>query len=212
MNAAPVRVDFIADVCCPWCYISWRALDVAMASASGVAFDRRWGVFLLRPDTPKEGFDRKAYLEKLFADQPERARAARAALQAAADDAGAPLDLDAARTMPNTMNAHRLIVWATGQSRFVEMVDALFRAYFVEGRDIGDDGVLVDVSAEVGLDRDIVATLLAGDADWSRVADAHNAAVTAGVRGVPVVVFNQKFARQGSESVSAYRLLLQQAI
>ncbi|MDZ4776069.1 MAG: DsbA family oxidoreductase [Alphaproteobacteria bacterium] len=212
MNGIPVRIDFVADLCCPWCYVSWRALDVAISAHPDVTFERRWGAFLLRPDTPKEGFGRKAYLDKLFAGQPERALASRAALQVAADDAGAPLDLDAAKTLPNTMNAHRLIEWATGQSRLEQMVDALFVAYFVDGRDIGDDGVLCDIAAEQGLDRTIVVELLAGEQDWAHVADAHNAAVNAGVRGVPVVIFNQKFARQGAESVAAYTRCLQAAL
>lgn len=212
MSGATVQIDFVADLCCPWCYVSWRALDVAMSAHPEITFERRWGAFLLRPDTPKEGFDRKVYLKKLFAGQPERAEASRAALQAAADDAQAPLELEAAQKLPNTMNAHRLIEWANGQSRLVEMVDALFAAYFVGGRDIGDDAVLCDIAAEQGLDRAIVADLLAGEQDWARVADAHNAAVQAGVRGVPVVIFNQKFARQGAESVAAYARCLQAAI
>ena len=209
MNDLSVKIDFIADLCCPWCYVSWRALDVAMTAYPDVRFERRWGAFLLRPDTPPEGLDRKAYMEKLFAGQPARAQAARAALEAAADDAEAPMNLDAAKTLPNTMNAHRLIAWANGQGRHLETIDALFTAYFVEGRDIGNEDVLCDIGSEQGLDRMIVADLLAGDHDWARVADAHNAAVNAGVRGVPVVIFNQKFARQGAESVATYTQLLQ---
>ena len=92
------------------------------------------------------------------------------------------------------------------------MVDALFVAYFVDGRDIGDDNVLCDIAAAQGHDRASVADLLAGEQDWARVADAHNAAVNAGVRGVPVVIFNQKFARQGAESVAAYARYLQAAL
>lgn len=212
MTNTAVQLDFIADLCCPWCYVSWRALDVAMSAHPNVTFQRRWGAFILRPDTPKEGFDQKAHLAKIFEGQPERAQAARAALQAAADDARAPLNLDAAKTLPNTMNAHRLIEWATGQSRLVEMTDALFTAYFVHGRDLGDDSVLGDIASEVGLDRKAALAMLAGEQDWARVADAHNAAVKAGVRGVPVVIFNHKFARQGAESVAAYSTHLSAAL
>lgn len=207
-----VQIDFIADLCCPWCYVSWRALDVAMAAHPSVTFQRRWGAFVLRPDTPKEGFDQKAHLAKIFEGQPERAAAARAALEAAAADANAPLNLDAAKTLPNTMGAHRLVEWSNGRSRMKETVDALFTAYFVHGRDIGDGGVLGDIAAEVGFDRKDVIDKLEGDADWSRVADAHNAAVRAGVKGVPVVIFNHKFARQGAETVAQYTQHLQAAL
>lgn len=212
MTSPNIAIDFIADLCCPWCYVSWRALDRAIVARPDLTFERRWGAFLLRPDTPPEGLDRAAYIAKIFAGAPERAKASRAALQAAADDAHCALDLDAAKTLPNTMNAHRLIAWAGGQGRLMPVVDALFHAYFVEGRDIGADDVLVEIAGEAGLDDAIVATLLAGDDDWAYVADAHNAAVNAGVRGVPVVIFNQKFARQGAEGVASYASCLNAAV
>jgi len=212
MTDNAVQIDFIADLCCPWCYVSWRALDVAMSAHPNVTFQRRWGAFILRPDTPKEGFDQKAHLAKICEGQPERAEAARAALQAAADDARAPLNLDAAKRLPNTMNAHRMVEWANGQSRLVDMIDALFTAYFVHGRDIGDDGVLSDIAGELGMDRRAAQEALRGEEDWTRVSNAHNAAVKAGVRGVPVVIFNHKFARQGAESVAAYSTHLSAAL
>jgi predicted DsbA family dithiol-disulfide isomerase len=211
MSAPSLTIDFVSDFSCPWCYVAWRALDRAIATRPDLTVERCWAPFLLRPDTPPEGLDRVAYIEKIFANQPERARASRAALQAAADDADAPLRLDAARTLPNTMNAHRLTEWALGQSRLAAMVDALFAAYFVQGLDIGRDEVLVDIAGEVGLDRELVAELLKGDDDWTRVADAHNSAVNAGIGGVPVVIFDQKFARQGAESVASYARYLEAA-
>lgn len=212
MSTTTLAIDFVADLCCPWCYVSWRALDRALVARPDISAARQWGAFLLRPDTPPEGFDRKAYLEKIFAGQPERAAASRAALQAAADDAQCALDLDAAKTLPNTMNAHRLVQWASGQGRLIDMVDALFVAYFVEGRDIGAVPVLAEIAVDAGLDGALVAELLDGEQDWARVADAHNAAVNAGIRGVPVVIFNHKFARQGAESVASYARYIEAAI
>ncbi len=211
MTAAVIRVDFIADLCCPWCYVSWRALDRAIVARPDLNVERAWRAFLLRPDTPPFGFDRAAYVAKIFAGAPEKAQASRAALQAAADDAGAPLNLEAAKTLPNTINAHRVVQWAAGQGLTIPVVDALFSAYFVEGLNIGDHDVLLDAAGQAGLDRAIVAKLLDSDADWNIVADAHNAAVEAGVRGVPVTLFNSRFARQGAESVAVYARMLDAA-
>ncbi len=211
MSAAAVRVDFIADLSCPWCYVAWRALDRAIAARPDLAVARAWGVFLLRPDAPPFGFDRRAYMAKIFAGAPEKARASREGLMAAADDAGAPLDLDKADIFPATVNAHRLIHWATGQGRLLAAVDGLFAAYHVEGRNIGDPDVLVAIAHAIGMDGDIVADLLKGEADWSIVADAHNGAVEAGVRGVPVTLFNGQFAHQGAETVATYGRMLDAA-
>jgi len=211
-QSKPMRIDFIADFSCPWCYVAWRALDVAIAQRGDVAIERHWGVFLLRPDMPPEGLERAAVMAKMFANQPEKARASRAALEAAAADSGAPIDLDAAKILPRTIDAHRLIEWATGQGKMRKAADALFAAYFVEGRNVGDREVLLDIAAGIGLDRAIVADLLAGEADWSLVAAAHNSAVEAGVRGVPVTLFGGKFARQGAQSVAEYGLLIEAAL
>lgn len=207
----PLRIDFIADLSCPWCYVGWRALDKAILARPDIAAERAWGVFMLRPDTPPEGLDRAAVMAKIFAGQEEKARASRTALEAAADDSGSPLRLDAAKILPRTMDAHRLIAWASGQGRMNETVDALFTAYFVDGRNIGEHGVLLDIAGAVGLDRAIVTDLLAGDADWNAIADAHNSAVEAGVRGVPVTLFGGKFARQGAQSVAEFGQLLDAA-
>lgn len=206
-----LRIDFIADLCCPWCYVAWGALDRAVLARPDLSIERSWGTFLLRPDAPAEGVDRVAYLAKIFADQPERARLSREALIAAAADAGVPLDLDAAKVFPNTIDAHRLVAWASGQDKLLDAVNALFGAYFVEGRNLGDRGVLLDVAAGIGLDRAIVADLYARDADWNLVADGHNTAVERGVRGVPVTVFNGRFARQGAESTATYAQLIDTA-
>lgn len=211
MTDEPIRIDFIADLCCPWCYVSWRALDRAIVARPDLKVVRSWGAFLLRPDTPPFGFERAAYIAKIFEAAPEKAQESRAALQAAADDAGAPLNLEAAQIIPNTINAHRLVKWASSRGLTMKMVDALFAAYFVDGRNIGDGDVLVEISAEVGLGGETIAQLLATEADWNVIADAHNNAVEAGVRGVPVTLFNGRFARQGAESVAVYARMLDAA-
>jgi predicted DsbA family dithiol-disulfide isomerase len=203
-----VRVDFIADLSCPWCYVAWRALDKAILARPDLSVERVWGPFLLRPDAPPYGVDRRAYLAKLFEGQPEKAAASRAGLEAAARDADAPLDMNAAEVFPATADAHRLIFWAAGQGVLLRAIDALFAAYHVEGRNIGDHDVLKSIAAGIGLDAVLVGDLLRSERDWSLVADGHNGAVEAGVRGVPVTLFNARQAHQGAESVAGYARML----
>lgn len=212
MSGRPFRIDFIADLCCPWCYVGWRALDQALVARTDLAPTRHWGPYFLRPDTPPFGFDRADYMRKLFDGAPERARASRDALLAAAADAGATLNIDAAKVMPNTMDAHRLIHWATGQGLMAAAVDALFEAYFVDGRNIGDRDELVALASSIGLDAVVVKDLLAGESDWTMLANAHNAAVEAGVRGVPVTIMDGRRAHQGAETVAGYGRLIDAAL
>jgi predicted DsbA family dithiol-disulfide isomerase len=207
-----IRVDFIADLSCPWCYVAWGALERAIAARPDLTVERRWSAYLLRPDTPRHGIDRAETLARIYAGAPEKARASRAALEAAALDAGVPIALEAARIFPATIDGHRLIHWAGGQERTAAAVDALFAAYHVDGRDIGDPDVLVDIADGIGLDGKIVADLLRSEADWNAVADAHNDALEAGVRGVPVTIFNRRIAHQGAESVAGYAMMLDRVV
>lgn len=207
-----IRVDFIADLSCPWCYVAWHALERAIAARPHLTVERRWSAYLLRPDTPRHGIDRAETLARIYAAAPEKARTSRAALEAAALDAGVAIALDAARIFPATIDAHRLIHWAGGQDRMAAAVDALFTAYHVDGRDIGDPDVLVDIADRIGLNGKIVADLLRSEADWNAVADAHNDALEAGVRGVPVTIFNGRMAHQGAESVAGYATMLDRVV
>lgn len=205
----PFRIDFIADLCCPWCYVGWRALARAVAMRPDLEATWAWGAYFLRPDTPPYGIDRAGFMKKLFEGAPERAAASRAALLAAAEDAGAPIDLDAAKLLPNTMNAHRLVYWASGQGLLDAAVEALFAAYFVDGRNIGDARELRTIAEIIGLDGEVAETLLRSEADWNVLADQYNAAVEAGVRGVPVVILDGKRAHQGAETVAGYARLIE---
>jgi predicted DsbA family dithiol-disulfide isomerase len=208
---ATASIDFFADLVCPWCYVGWAALKKAARETPDVACSVQWRNFLLNPDTPPEGVDRRAYYERLRASDPDRMAASRDALLAAAAAADAPLNLDAAERMPNTINAHRLIHWAAGQGAAEAAIDALFEAFFVEGRDIGETDVLTDIGASAGLDEAVVRDLLATEADREAVLTFHSAAIQLGVRGVPVVIVNRRAVLMGAEPAETYAKALRES-
>ena len=201
---ATLHIDFFADVVCPWCYVGWEAMKRAIELRPHIDATLAWRNFLLSPDQPKEGADRLAYYAKRAAADPERAAATREALMQAADAAGAPLDLNAARIMPNTVDAHRVIHWAAGQNKAEAAIDALFAAFFVRGDNIGDADVLGDVAQSIGLDGALVRELLASDADVATIKQYHEAAHRMGVSGVPVAIFQRKTMAMGAESPERY--------
>ncbi len=192
-------VEIFADPVCPWCYVGWRALAAAQALRPDVRSARVWRPFLLNPQTPKSGIDRAAYYKAKFSDL-QRLSASRAALMRMAAELGAPLDLDAAKILPNTIDAHRLILWAYGQQKGEAFVDAIYRAFWVDGRDIGDAEVLAGISEAAGLDRGAAQTLLSGEDLVDTVLAQHQAAAHGGVTGVPVMIYARKFATQGAIS------------
>jgi predicted DsbA family dithiol-disulfide isomerase len=208
MNAAPLAVDVVSDVVCPWCFIGKRRLDKAIAAA-GLPVTVRWRPFQLDPTIPPEGKSRRAYLEGKFGslDQVRQIHERIEAIGKAEDIAFA---FDRIAVSPNTLDAHRLLRWAQAAGRQDRTVEALFRAYFIEGRDIGDHGVLADIAETSGLDGDIAARL-AGDEDRRSVAAEVMAAQRAGVTGVPTFILANRYGLAGAQPAEDLAAALQAA-
>ena len=198
-----VTIDFFADISCPWCHVGWAGLKQAAAQRQGqIAAQVAWRGFLLSPDTPPEGVDRRAYLTSKFA--PAQLAAAHKALDDAAAAAGVELRLDAPARIPNTIDAHRVIHWASSQNVAEPIIDALFAAYWIEGRDIGDHEELARVAEGVGMDPQEVAAQLATDADRQEILNTHAAAHGIGVTGVPVAIFDRRIPVMGAQGAAVY--------
>lgn len=196
-----VTIDIVSDVMCPWCYVGKRRLEKALgAIGEGIDVELRWRPYQLDPTIPREGRDRKAYLDEKFGG-PERARKAYAAIREAGADEGIPFDFDAIAVSPNTLDAHRLIRWAAASGEAVQgkIVGILFRMYFTEGRNIGDTAVLLEAAEEAGLDVPLVQTLLHGEADRAAVQREIATAQQMGVTGVPCFIFDGRYAVMGAQ-------------
>ena len=180
------RIDIVSDVICPWCYIGKAQLERALAALAqeGLAFSVHWNPFQLNPDMPPEGRDRAAYRAWKFGSTEKSDELDRRVSETAAG-VGLNFRTDLMTRTPNTMPAHRLIWFAGRAGLQTQMVDRLFRAYFTEGKDVGDATVLADCAAEAGLPRDEVEAFLASDLADHELRQADQAAREAGVNGVP---------------------------
>ena len=156
-----VKLDIFSDPICPWCYIGKSYLDRALEKVGNHPFNIQWYPFQLNPEMPLEGVDRKKYLETKFGSKDLAVKAYTPVLEHA-DSAGLNLKLENIIKTPNTLSAHRLIFWAWQEGVQNAVVSALFRAYFVDGRDIGEDSVLIDISHDTGINRDLIIRLLSG--------------------------------------------------
>ena len=193
-----IKLDILSDPICPWCFIGKANLDRALEAAGDPPFTVEWHPFQLNPDMPDEGMGRRAYLEAKFGGK-EAAVQAYLPVVKAAEAAGLKINFEAITRTPNTLNAHRLIHWAGLEGRQSAMVAALFRAYFQDGRDIGDTDVLADIAQETGLERALMARLLDSDADKDdiRARDAH--ARARGVSGVPCFIIANQHVLSGAQ-------------
>jgi len=196
-------LDVYSDTICPWCYVGKRRLERALQARPQRDLTIRWRAFQLNPGMPAEGMDRKAYIEAKFGAA-ERARAIYDTVRAAGASEGIAFAFDRIRRTPSTLQSHRLIRFAGGQDRQDETLEALFQAYFLDGRNIGDRTVLAEVAADAGLDRAEAAEYLAGDADAEAVLSEDALARRAGINGVPCFIFNGRFALSGAQEPEAF--------
>jgi predicted DsbA family dithiol-disulfide isomerase len=207
----PFTVDVVSDVVCPWCYIGKRHLEAALAGLPDLgAVIVRWHPFELNPDLPREGIDRASYVEAKFGGR-ERAAQVYARVREAGRAAGIPFDFDAIARQPNTRDAHRLVAWAQAGGDAGDLVERLFRAYFVEGRFVGDRDTLVELAGTAGLDADAARAWLDAGTGTAEIGEAEARAHELGISGVPFFIFAGRVGLSGAHPPETMREAIAQA-
>ena len=192
-----IRLDIFSDPVCPWCYLGKANLDRALEAHPTHPFAVEWHPFQLNPDMGTGGVDKRTYLAERFGAG--KLDAVHDRLKAMAKQAGLELDPDVPQRIPNTLDAHRMVHWAGLEGRQTPMVSALFRAYWREGRDIGDPAVLATLAGEVGMDAALAARLLASDADADDIRARDQDARKKGVTAVPTFLIARQYVLSGAQ-------------
>lgn len=204
-----LAVDVISDVICPWCYIGMRRLEKAIAAFGGPV-KVRWLPFQLNPQMPREGVSRREYRTRKFGSW-ERSQELDAQVALAGAGEGIHFAFDRMERTPNTLDAHRLIWLADGDGVQDGVVEALFRAYFTEGRDISARLTLLDVVAEAGLDRDRADDVLTSGGGQEAIREADVLTRRVRVEGVPFFVVNGRVTLSGAQPPDAFLSAFDQA-
>lgn len=189
------RVEIWSDVVCPWCWIGKRRLEKAVDGLRP-APEVVWRPFQLNPDLPKEGVDRAAYRAKKFGS---RAAELEERVREAGRGDGIAFAFEKISKVPNTFDAHRVLRRALREGRQAEVQEALFRAYFEEGRDIGDRKVLAELSG----------ITLEGDEEAVEVAAEEAEGRALGIQGVPFFVVDRTFGLSGAQPPDLLRQALE---
>jgi predicted DsbA family dithiol-disulfide isomerase len=192
-------IDMVSDVVCPWCYIGKRRLDKAIALRPDIPVEVRFRPYFLNPWVPREGMSREEYLVTKFGSS-DRYRAIAQRVAAAAAAEGLTYSLDKIVRQPNTLDCHRLILWAGESGNAAVMKQRLMQLYFAEGGDLSDRAVLVKAAAGCGLDAELVRSRLAGEQDIERTEAEANSAKEAGIDGVPCFILGGSIAVQGAQA------------
>ena len=204
-TSAPPRsltIDVISDVVCPWCYIGRRRLGAALEIINEREPDVRplvsWHPFQLNPDLAREGIARIDYLVAKFGGG-RRSAEIYDRVRAVGKSVGIDFAFDRIARQPNSLDAHRLVSWAQARGDGEDVVERLFRAFFVEGRFIGDRDVLAAIAGEAGLSEAAARTHLATDEGIETVSAMDRRVRELGVNGVPFFIFGGRVAVSGAQ-------------
>ncbi len=208
MNLA---VDVISDVICPWCYIGKKRLERAIAAFKGQEIRVHWLPYQLNPTMPQHGISRREYRIRKFGSW-ERSLELDARVVAVGETECVHFAFDRIERTPNTVDAHRLI-WLAGQHGCQDgVVEALFRAYFTEGRDIGSRQTLIDVVAEASLERELAEGVLNGDEGTDAIREGEELSRRFRVGGVPCFNINNQITVSGAQEPGVFLDAFREAI
>ena len=190
-TAQSITVEVYADVICPWCYIGKRRLDAAFEARPAITPHYVWRTFLLNPTMPSYGMDRTDYLNAKFG---QSAAAVYGRIAAAGLDSGIEFKFDAIRRTPDSRAAHRMLIAAGNDS--AALSEAIYRAYFIDGRDIGDPAELAAIATEFGSPNLMEASQ--NDSVGRQLENNLSTANQLRLDGVPYFIFGGKYAIAGA--------------
>ena len=206
-----MQIEIYSDVVCPWCFVGKRRLERALETA-GYAQQAHiaWRPFQLNPTMPKNGMDRRVYLDAKFGGAEAR-RAMEERVAKAGETDGLVFAFDRIERTPNTFDAHRLIWFAGQQGCQDEVAEALFRSYFTNGREIGSLNSLAEIASDCGLGREEVERFLASDRAVQEVQTEEATGHRLGIRGVPYFILNGSTSTSGAQPPDIFLSAFQQA-
>ena len=208
-TAPALQIDIVSDVMCPWCIVGYRQLEQALAQ-TGVGAFIRWHPFELNPQMPPEGQNTAEHIMEKYGASAEQSAQNRAHLVQIGEGLGIDFNFTPDSRMVNSFAAHQLLHWAQEHNLQHPLKLALFEAHFTQGRDVSDQGVLVDVAEEVGLDRAQAVEVLESGSHADAVRELEGTWTGQGITGVPAMVFEGKYLVTGAQGAENYGQVIQQ--
>ncbi len=206
-----LKIDFVSDVSCPWCAIGLYALKQAIENVGDqVSVDIHFQPFELNPNMVPEGQDVTEHLVQKYGSTPQQLDQSREMIRARGAAVGFKFDMGARSRIYNTFDAHRLLHWAELEGKQLALKEALLKAYFTDGKNPSDHATLVAAAAEVGLDAQKAAEVLAGDDYAADVRQAEQFYQRNGIHAVPAVIINETHLIQGGQPVETFEQVLRQ--
>ena len=211
--ATPLKIDFVSDVSCPWCAIGLASLERALGKLGGeVQAQLHFQPFELNPGMPPEGQDITEHLTQKYRTTPEQQRAARDAIRERGASVGFEFRKEGRDRIYNTFDAHRLLHWAgiEDAGKQLALKQALFKAYFTQGRSPADPEVLFECAEACGLDPARARAILSSDEYAGDVREREDFYQSHGIHAVPAVIVNDRHLIQGGQPPEVFESALRQ--
>jgi predicted DsbA family dithiol-disulfide isomerase len=199
-----LKIDIVSDVVCPWCVIGFKNLQTAIKQMGNeIDFEINWKPYELHPEIPKNGYDKKLYMQQKFGDASGRASPYNQ-IKEIGKSLGFEFNFSKTERIPNTFSAHRLL-WKSKEFNLqTELSEALFEAYFSDGKDIGSDEVLAGIAQEVGMDKLEVLKFLSSKEGGQETADEEMEFIEKSIGAVPTYFINEKYIIQGGQEPETF--------
>ena len=206
---APIRIDFVSDVSCPWCAVGLNALEQAIRT-TGADVEIHFQPFELNPQMAPEGEDATEHLVRKYGLTPEQLERNRDGIRARGASLG--FAFGQRRRMHNTFDAHRLLHWAGIEGAELQraLKHALLRAYHSDGEDVGAHDVLARIAGSIGLDAQRARTVLDSGEYSDEVRAQERYYTERGIQAVPAVIFNGRQLVSGGQPVELFEQVLRQ--
>ncbi len=203
-----MQIDIYADIACPWCFIGERRIRAALTQLPDINARMTWRPYQLQPGLPPEGLPWQEFAAKKFGSEARMAALTQYVAEQGRGD-GIDFRFDRIQRANNTVDAHRLILFAAESGRSWDVAESLFDAYFVLGRNLNDRNDLLASAEAGGLDRTEADLLLDSGRLTDEVHASQDLAARLGVEGVPFYVIDGKYGLSGAQPVDVFVKALQ---
>jgi predicted DsbA family dithiol-disulfide isomerase len=202
-----LSIEIVSDVICPFCLIGARRLERAIAAREDLDVELVYRSFLLDPSTPPEGEELRGRLRRKYGDPEPMFRR----VEELARRDGIPLDFSRVERASSTLGAHTLLRHARERGTQAALARALFAAYFLEGRDVGDASVLEQLAGAHGFAAGEARALLESEAEQAATRAEAQEMAERGIRGVPYVIVDGAIGISGAQPIEVFEAALERA-
>ena len=206
-----MKIDIFSDVVCPWCFIGKKNLENAISlsktNLGSIDIKINWKMFQLNPLLPETGISRKEYLASKFGNETNSSNIYKR-IENAGRLAGIKFNFNKIQVQPNSLQAHRLIAFIQTKKPNADIVEAIFRNFFIDGQDIGEPLVLEKIGLNYNISKTEIIRYMSSNENRRKLFEENKIAQKMGIQGVPFFIFNDKIAVSGAQPVG----ILQQAL